>query len=52
MEPEEESVEYVEFWVVRVPEAVFSTDTQDSLRVSNDSFLRLRTNPSPGVNII
>ena len=28
------------FWVVRVPEAVFSTDPQDSLRVSVYLYLK------------
>ena len=32
--PDVELSHHVSFWVVRVPEAVFSTDPQDSLRVS------------------
>ena len=36
MDGEEERENHVSFWVVRVPEAVFSTDPQDSLRVSNN----------------
>lgn len=35
MDEEDSSHHDLNFWVVRVPEAVFSTDPQDSLRVSN-----------------
>ena len=48
--PEEELLNHIEFWVVtcRIPEAVFSTDPQNSLRVSDDIFLHLRTSRSGG----